>query len=83
MPHSVSSNDSPKRVGEDDILPDAPPIESANPAVQEEMGTGGTENVKAGVKLEDMFNDDEDDEFPASSAADAKTESSPPPGAAL
>ncbi|KAL1968217.1 hypothetical protein VTN77DRAFT_2052 [Rasamsonia byssochlamydoides] len=71
MPHSVSS-DSSKRDGEDDILPDAPP----------ESASAELEPTKAGVKLEDLFNDDDDDdEFPASSApaADAKTESSPPP----
>lgn len=33
-----------------------------------------------GVKLEDMFNDDDDDdEFPASEAHDVKMESSPAP----
>lgn len=32
-----------------------------------------------GIKLEDMFNDDENDEFPASSAPDVKMESPPAP----
>ncbi|KAJ5538436.1 DNA primase small subunit [Penicillium pulvis] len=32
-----------------------------------------------GVKLEDMFDDDDDEEFPASSARDVKMESSPAP----
>lgn len=73
MPHSVSSNDSPKRDSEDEILPDAPP---------ESGGANGTETDKAVVKLEDLFNDDDDDdEFPASSAADSKTASSPPAAA--
>jgi DNA primase small subunit len=81
MPHSVSSNDSPKRDGEDEVLPDAPP-ESANAAEEQPEGT---DNAKPSVKLEDLFNDDDDDdddEFPTSSAADFKTQSSPPPLAA-
>lgn len=49
---------------DDEELPDAP-VESA------------TEN--GGVKLEDMFNDDDDEEFPAPSAQDVKMESSPAP----
>jgi DNA primase small subunit len=40
----------------DDEMPDAPPAETS------------TEN--SGVKLVDMFDDDDDDEFPASSAPD-------------
>lgn len=32
-----------------------------------------------GVKLEDMFDGDDDEEFPASSAQDVKMESSPAP----
>jgi DNA primase small subunit len=52
---------------EDEELPDAP-VESATE-------TGG-------VKLEDMFNDDDDEEFPASSAQDVKMESSPAPAPA-
>lgn len=36
-----------------------------------------TEN--GGVKLEDMFDGDDDEEFPASSAQDVKMESSPAP----
>ena len=49
---------------DDEELPDAP-VENA------------TEN--GGVKLEDMFNDDDDEEFPASSAQDVKMETSPTP----
>lgn len=81
MPHSVSSNDSPKRDGEDEILPDAPPEPASSPSKQA-LGTNGTDTGKAGVKLEDLFNDDDDDdEFPSSSAVDAKTASSPPAAA--
>ena len=32
-----------------------------------------------GVKLEDMFDDDDNEEYPASSARDVKMESSPAP----
>lgn len=49
---------------DDEELPDAP--------VESPTETGG-------VKLEDMFNDDDDEEFPASSAHDVKMESSPAP----
>ncbi|KAJ5692485.1 DNA primase small subunit [Penicillium macrosclerotiorum] len=60
MPHSVSPTDSASRKDEEE-LPDAP-VDTA------------AEN--GGVKLEDMFDDDE--EFPASSAPqDVKMESSP------
>lgn len=36
----------------------------------------------AGVKLEDMFDEEDDEEFPASSAQDVKMESSPAPAPA-
>ena len=49
---------------DDEELPDAP-LENT------------TEN--GGVKLEDMFNDDDDEEFPASSVQEVKMESSPAP----
>ncbi|EPS26799.1 hypothetical protein PDE_01738 [Penicillium oxalicum 114-2] len=52
--------------GDDEELPDAPSV--------------GEKEV-SGVKLEDMF-DDEDDDFPASSAQDVKMESSPAPAPA-
>lgn len=52
---------------DDEELPDAP-LEIT------------TEN--GGVKLEDMFNDDDDEEFPASSAQEVKMESSPAPASA-
>jgi DNA primase small subunit len=79
MPHSVSPNDSPRPDGEDEVLPDAPPVDIPAKEEDSEMDT-----AKPTVKLEDMFNGDEDEdeddeEFPASSAADTKMESSPPP----
>jgi DNA primase small subunit len=78
MPHSVSSNDLPEQDG-DDILPDAPPAEIASDSDKEEPDV---ENRKMGVKLEDMFSDDEEDQdFPHSEVNNANIESSPPPDA--
>lgn len=78
MPHSVSGNSSPSREVEDEVLPDAPPAETSNGAVQEGGSeTEHAEDVKSGVQLQDLFNDDEDDEFPASSAPDNKNGNSP------
>jgi DNA primase small subunit len=37
---------------------------------------------EGGVKLEDMFDGDDDEEFPASSAQDVKMQSSPAPAPA-
>ncbi|KAJ9231497.1 putative DNA primase subunit Pri1 [Paecilomyces variotii] len=74
MPHSVSGNSSPRREGEDDVLPDAPPAETSNDQTQGESEGERAEDAKAGVPLQDLFNDDDDDddEFPASSAPDNK-----------
>ncbi|KAI9925663.1 hypothetical protein ASPWEDRAFT_41789 [Aspergillus wentii DTO 134E9] len=69
MPHSVSPGNSPSQRNDDEVMPDAPPTDSAAPAA---------ENETSGVKLEDLFNDD-DDEYPASSAPDTKAEPSSAP----
>lgn len=47
----------------------------------EAQSTGEKTNGKVDVKLEDLFNDedDDDDEFPTSSAVQSKVESSPQP----
>lgn len=73
MPHSTSPKKSPSDENDGDMLPDAPPAES-EPKPQEDNGTSGNET--AGVKLEDLFNDDDDDEYPTSSAPEAKAEPS-------
>lgn len=52
-------------------MPDAPPTETAS-ANQED-------NAAAGVKLEDLFNDDDDDEYPASSAPETQNGASSAP----
>lgn len=75
MPHSVTSEGSNACNKDDEVLPDAPPAaESPNPG---ENSGDGTEKATNGVKLEDLFDDEDDDdnEFPASSApAETKTE---------
>lgn len=66
MPHSVSPGSRSHENGGDEVLPDAP--------------AGQEEREGTGVKLEDMFNDDGDEEFPASSApGHTKMEESSPP----
>lgn len=74
MPHSVGSNESaPSDHGDDEVLPDAPPAADNADAPSEQK-------PEPNVKLEDLFvDDDDDDEFPASSVADVKMSSSPPP----
>lgn len=72
MPHSISGNSSPRREGEDDVLPDAPPAETSNDRTQGESEGERAEDAKAGVPLQDLFSDDDDEEFPASSAPDNK-----------
>ncbi|KAI9877456.1 MAG: hypothetical protein M1830_003840 [Pleopsidium flavum] len=91
MPHSVSPEASPP--AEDSILPDAPPEPLLGPdedlsnghsdATIQADGNPVYGSVKSAanteVKLEDLFSDeDEDEEFPSSSATDAKMGSSPP-----
>ena len=73
MPHSVGSNEPvPQNNGDDEILPDAPAGTENNEAPE-------AQKADTNMKLEDLFADDDDDEeFPASSAADVKMRSSPP-----
>ena len=93
MPHSVSSETSP--AVEDSLLPDARPeqpnedrdLDDSGDSVSAkdlEESEAKKPTSTADVKLEDLFNsDDEDDEFPTSSALDdgAKVEGSSPPAA--
>ena len=85
MPHSVSPESSPttaESLEEDSTLPDAPThhLDEQNTALRVNgPESTGAEPVKAEVKLEDLFNDDEEDEeFPSSSPPSAKVEGSPP-----
>lgn len=91
MPHSVSPEASP--AAEDSVLPDAPPEPISEPDQDLSSSHGDTPTPSNGnavdgsvkpvpkedIKLEDLFDDDEEDEeFPSSSAPDVKMESSPP-----
>lgn len=76
MPHSVTSEGSNASHKDDEVLPDAPPA-ADSPKPGENSGDD-TEKATTGVKLEDLFDDEDDDdnEFPTSSApAQTKTES--------
>ena len=80
MPHAIS----PERASqEDETLPDAPPeaaseLASGPSAKDEGEAVGPPEPAKADVKLEDLFNDmDDDEEFPASSVQDEQMDNSP------
>ena len=87
MPHSIPTDKSDSPEEAYDLLPDAPP---ANAGTMTELADDGAmeldEGTNAGdkmdVKLQDLFNDmdEEDDEFSSSKAGSkVKTESSPPP----
>lgn len=86
MPHSTPSNKSDSLEDDDDLLPDAPPANAADmtdlagdAAMELDEGENGVD--KMDVKLQDLFDDmdEEDDEF-SSSKVDSKVkiESSPP-----
>lgn len=80
MPHSVLSSESPAPARDDEVLPDAPLEEPANPPQDESadatQGNGAEKTTS--TKLEDLFADDDDDEFPPS-APNTKQASSPAP----
>jgi hypothetical protein len=86
MPHSVSPPASPSVVQEDSILQDAPLNASSDvntPSSSDgQNGNGAEEALKNNIKLEELFQDgdDDDDEFPSSSVTNGKIESSPPRG---
>jgi len=58
------------------------PAGSADRKDEEMTDAPSAPAAEGGVKLEDLFDGDDDEEFPASSAQDAKMESSPPPAPA-
>ena len=89
MPHSTAADlvipSSP--LEEDSELPDAPPHalnvkEEGEGDNQKELETviSVREDLKPDIKLEDLFDDvdDEDEEFPSSGATTGMVESSPP-----
>ncbi|PYH40266.1 DNA primase subunit PRI1 [Aspergillus saccharolyticus JOP 1030-1] len=82
MPHSVSSQGSAAERKDEEVLPDAPAAETTS-----EDRANAPDNAAAGMKLEDLFNDDdEDEEYPASSAPNIQgpdamqTDAAPAPG---
>ncbi|KAL4779412.1 hypothetical protein BJX76DRAFT_340819 [Aspergillus varians] len=84
MPHSVASEASATSHKDDEILPEAPPAADAPSDVENNEGDVA-EKATAGVKLEDLFDDEDDDdnEFPTSSApAETKLEPADAPGPA-
>ena len=89
MPHSTTADlvtpSSP--LEEDSELPDAPPhsldIQEEGERDNQkglENGVPAREEAKTDIKLEDLFNDDdeEDEEFPSSGATTGMIENSPP-----
>lgn len=91
MPHSTPSDKSDSQEDEDDLLPDAPAPNAADTtdlagdvAMKMEEGENGED--KMDVKLQDLFNDmdEEDDEFSSSKVdSNVKIESSSPPAAPM
>ena len=79
MPHSVSPEPSPSRDDEGGSLPDAPSETPIKPEMNDDDSLrtidlaipSGDVAVKQDVKLEDLFDDDEDDEFGSSSPAES------------
>ncbi|KAE8153984.1 hypothetical protein BDV25DRAFT_5598 [Aspergillus avenaceus] len=72
MPHSVSPGESPSHSDNDEVIPDAP---QTNPPsnVSENKEPENTENEASNDNLADLlFDEDDDDEFPASSAPGTK-----------
>ncbi len=86
MPHSISPPASPSVSHEDSIITDAPlhvPSDvNTSSSSDGPNGNGVEEDLRNNIKLEELFQDgdDDDDEFPSSSIPSAKLESSPPRG---
>ncbi|KAL4775242.1 hypothetical protein BDW60DRAFT_139578 [Aspergillus nidulans var. acristatus] len=81
MPHSVASEGSSASHKDVEALPDAPPATDGPNGAEKDEGAAAGKST-AGVKLEDIFDDDEDEEteFPASSVpAETKVESAEAP----
>ncbi|KAL8732137.1 MAG: hypothetical protein Q9166_002884 [cf. Caloplaca sp. 2 TL-2023] len=85
MPHSVSPAELKDAVDEDSVIPDAPPAGLEASDTEEKDNLGGSyvvveDSSKANVKLEDLFDDeDEDEEFPSSGTSKGDIPSSSPP----
>ncbi|KAH1955351.1 hypothetical protein KXV90_008715 [Aspergillus fumigatus] len=81
MPHSVSSAESSAHDHDDEILQDTPATDAHSSATEDEAPIA-LENQATGVRLEDMFSDeDNDEEIPASNAPDPQNEATAPQAA--
>lgn len=81
MPYSVSSAESSAHDHDDEILQDTPATDAHSSATEDEAPIA-LENQATGVRLEDMFSDeDNDEEFPASNAPDPQNEATAPQAA--
>ena len=82
MSCAVPQSDSKDMVDQDSTLPDASPLP------KEEDSLGGSNTVAQGpsnanVKLEDLFDEDDDEEFPSSGVSKEDAPSSSPPPSPL
>lgn len=82
MPHSFSPPSSPTVAQEDSIIQDAPlraagELEPSS-SNEDENDNAVADNMKIEIKLDGIFEDDDDEEFPSSGPANGKIESSPP-----
>ncbi|KAL9581701.1 MAG: hypothetical protein Q9212_003740 [Teloschistes hypoglaucus] len=83
MPHSVSAKEPKSPMDEDTVLPDAPPAglessDSDDGPVDNSPITAIQDPAKENIKLEDLFDDDDDEEFPSSGLSNDTSNSSPP-----
>ncbi|KAI4187115.1 MAG: hypothetical protein L6R41_003021 [Letrouitia leprolyta] len=84
MPHSLPLEENKNPVDEDTILPDAPPMiaEAADADAKDDLDSSCAVKASSNgpVKLEDLFDDDEEDEeFPSSAITDETAPGSSPP----
>ncbi|KAL8654943.1 MAG: hypothetical protein Q9226_003237 [Calogaya cf. arnoldii] len=88
MPHSVTSNSSNDPIDPDSILPDAPTACLKGSDAEDRDDLSGSNIVvqdtsNSNVKLEDLFDEDDDEEFPSSGVSKEDVQSSSPPPSPL
>ena len=88
MPHSVASNSSNDPMDPDGILPDAPTACPKGSDAEDRDDLSGSNIVvkdtsNSNVKLEDLFDEDDDEEFPSSGVSKEDVQSSSPPPSPL
>ncbi|KAL8902249.1 MAG: hypothetical protein Q9192_000124 [Flavoplaca navasiana] len=83
MPHSIPQSNSKDSVDQDSTVPDAPPASLERPGPEDDSLSGSNVVAQgrsnANVKLEDLFDEDDDEEFPSSGLSKDAPSSSPPP----